>query len=318
MQVERTYSNYNTPFFTSYKSALSKKFENVISGQMVSKEDVVELTKSMDEFIKSNRNLSINLVGEGSHAMVFRLDDDYVVKVPVGRDIFGDFKLVTGIFSDLKSYYGEEIATFGKVKVLKNVSKSKEHNPVGLPYKSVFHLSSSEATKYYEDVCFPRIANLPQKSFDNLAQDCAILNEKKGYLFDYMNPNNFVLVDNEIRVVDSIVCSIGNDSNSITNLLRPFLWSEGVYKEASFSEKLLEPRREVFKKIVLAGMKHDLPVLGMGREYVFDEVTEWLCRANTPSQKISKRLEQIKNDYHNISERLEQTKIYLETIFDKS
>ena len=159
---------------------------------------------------------------------------------------------------------------------------------------------------------------LPQKAFDNLASDCAKLNKLQGYMFDFKNPNNFVIVGDEIRVVDSICPTLSYQNNSIANLMRVFIWAESVGCEAPFSQKLLEPRRELFKKIILAGMKNDLPVCSGGGEFVFEEVAELLCRSKVPASKIEATLNKIKMSCSDVSKRLEQTEKYLDTIFKEA
>lgn len=317
MQVNNcTYSSYNAPFFTSYQSTFSKKLDDVVRKKCTSEGDIVELTSCVEDFIKT-KTTSERLLGKGTLGKVFKIDSDYVLKLPVWEVGLGDFKLVSSKFSDLKTYYGDELVSFGQIKILKNVSSSGKHTPVGVPYSFIREHSGKECTALYEKECFPRLSFLPQEAFDSLASDCAKLNNMQGYMFDFKNPNNFVIVGDEIRVVDSICSTLSYQNNSITNIMRAFLWAEGVDREAVYSPQLLEPRREILKKIVLAGMKYDLPITSGGSEYVLEEVLEFLCRANVKADAFGQKLSILKTKYPNIEKRLKHTQAYLDTIFDK-
>lgn len=317
MQVNNcTYHSYNTPTFTSYKSALSKKLDDAVRGKLTTEGDIVELTSKIEDFIKTEAT-SDRLLGKGTLGKVFEIDSDYVLKLPVWEVGVGEFKVVASKFSDLKTYYGDELISFGQIKILRNVSSTGKHTPIGLPYSYIREHSSLECTSLYEKECLPRIVSLPQKTFDDLASDCSKLNQMQGYMFDYRNPNNFVIVGDEIRVVDSICRTLSYQNNSVSNLLRVFIWAEGAGREAVFSQSLLEPRRQLLKKIVLAGMKHDLPIVSGGTEYVVEEVLEMLCRSNVSVDKFEQNLSKIKANYPNVEERLKYTQDYLDTIFDK-
>ncbi|MBO5385934.1 hypothetical protein J6A64_06435 [bacterium] len=318
MQVNNcTYSKYNTPTFTSYCSAISRKLDDVVCGRATSQGDIVELTRKVEDFIKTQTTPD-RLLGKGTLGKVFKIDSDYVLKLPVWEVGLGEFKIVSSKFSDLKTYYGDEIISFGQIKILRNVSSTGEHTPIGLSYSFIREHSDKECSLLYEKECFPRLALLPQKSFDNLASDCAKLNEMQGYMFDFKNPNNFVIVGDEIRIVDTISPTLCYNNNSIANIMRAFIWAEGVGREAVFSKELLEPRRDLLKKIVLAGMKHDLPIVGGGSEFVLEEVLEMLCKSNVSVQKFEQKLTMIRKDCPNVNQRLEQTEAYLDTIFDKT
>lgn len=317
MQVNNcTYSSYNTPTFTSYKSVLSRKLEDVVRGSAVSESDIVELTSRVENFIKTKATPD-RMLGKGTLGKVFKIDSNYVLKLPVWDVGLGEFKAIPSKFSELKTYYGDEIASFGHIKILRSVSSNGKHTPIGVPYSYLRGHSSKECSMLYERECFPRIAALPQKAFDSIASDCAKLNEMQGYMFDFKNPNNFVIVGNEIRVVDTICSTLCYQNNSMSNLMRIFLWAEGVEQEAVFNQNLLAPRREVLKKIVLAGMKYDLPIVSGGNEYVLEEVLESLCRANVKAGKFVQDLSLIKLNCLEPDKRLKLTQTYLDKIFDK-
>lgn len=316
MQIDnRAYSSYNTPFFTSYKSAFTKKLDDMLACKNYTQEDIVEITDKANKIIENCIDEE-HFLGKGSLGSVYKIDSKYVIKLPFWTNKLGDFRILPNKFPSLETYYGGEVADFGLVKILRSVSPDGKHDTVGVPYSYAKTHNYREFSRYYEEVSFPRIMNIPQESFDKLASDCAKLNKMNGYTFDYINPNNFVLVGDEIRVVDSIISTLCFNNNSIANLMRPFIWAEGVGVEAAFSQTLLEPRRDIFKKIVLAGMRHDLPVVSGGSEYVLEEVFELLCRANTKTQKFTKQLEKIKQDFPDVKERLECTRQYLETIWE--
>ena len=54
MQIDnRAYSNYNTPFFTSCKSAFTKKLDDMLARQNYTQEDIVEITDKANKIIEN-------------------------------------------------------------------------------------------------------------------------------------------------------------------------------------------------------------------------------------------------------------------------
>jgi branched-chain amino acid transport system ATP-binding protein len=124
----------------------------------------------------------------------------------------------------LKCYYGDQIAIFGDYVILHNIGK---HTPVGIPLamSNSNTTLSTEITHYYEEKFLPMFASLPQKAFNNIAKDCNTLNRLEDsntglrYIFDYANPNNFVIKNNKILITDEIICQ-NKVGNSTADLLR--------------------------------------------------------------------------------------------------
>lgn len=304
-----TNKNNNQPAFRAYKSVFSKKLNELIVKPYFDDSDIIEISDKFKQVLKTRIN-NKHLLGEGTRGKIYKIDSEYVLKLPLEENQKYKFSLGKKIYTDLKTYFGETIASFGKIKIIRNVSKTGKQKPIGLPYTQKW-LTSTQKTNYYENICFPQLQKLPQKAFDELAKDCALLNSKHvGCKFDYANPNNFIIVGNKVKIVDSITDSFLQTPNDFVSLLKPFLWNMGCGEEAIFSPKLLKSRREVFSKILLASIKHNLPI-SHGEEYILEEVFEQLCKAKVSTTNFIKKINKIKSDYTKKSSQLTQVEKYL-------
>ncbi len=108
------------------------------------------------------------IVGQGFHGVVYKIDDRYVLKVSHKDKPYADMldKIKELKFSDLKTYYGEPVAKFYDVQILKNVSSKGLHIPAGIPQKDIGLKTEKECSEYYEKIYLPLFSSLPQKSFD--------------------------------------------------------------------------------------------------------------------------------------------------------
>lgn len=198
--------------FCAYKSQFSEHLEDRLASKPNFKEDAL-LT---DDFKKVfyNHYSKEYYIGSGSFNKVYKLDDFYVIRIPNNYDkkkIF--FKRPRSVYKNrlvpnLSCYYGNVIAKFGDIQILQNAFGDKSFVVGGvLPlddYKS--------RLEYFENVYLPSFAELPQTAYNNLAKDIKFLNEN-GYSYDMINPNNFIKVDDEIRVVDDLT----NSAKSISS-----------------------------------------------------------------------------------------------------
>lgn len=313
------YTQKTNPSFSGKVSVFSKKMDKILQSTNVSQSENLNLLsllkKNMVKQIKKKAFL-----GEGCKAIVLSLDSKYVLKLqknePINLEVMN---IPFDKFRDLnfKSYFGGVVAKFGNVSVLKNVSKSGKHLPAGVPASFAENNLQKACVDYYENIYLPRFASLPQKSFDDVAYDFKLLNKNSGdgYCFDVRNPNNFVLVGKKIKIVDCI-CKSFEEKMTTTDLLTPFLFFQDVSNECLFSTKALNNRRKLFKKIILAGIKNDLPLVNGGNSFVFEEVLESLCKAKVNSNCFIKDLNLLKSRASNKNELLGLTKQYLNSIFD--
>lgn len=322
---QNNYSQYKSQpkniKFRGYSSEFGKELQKVIQNGKATETQQVSLVEKLRQIL-SNLTPDKQL-GEGAHGIVYKIDDDFCLKVPRGNLPVIDklLELPTNIYKSLKNYYGNAVAKFNEVTIMRNISPNGEHIPVGIPEKVAIKNIHADNAAYYEMFALPRIAEMPQKSFDEVAKDCAELNKlgngKYTYKFDYKNPNNFVIVGDSIRTTDEIEKKFGNRPNSIADLLNVFINTTFLNCRANYSH-IGEPlRRNLMEKIILAGMKSDLPLTsGLGSdEIVWYTVADDLCKIKTPANKIMEKLTELKT-VENVEERIKLTKEYLSEIFN--
>lgn len=269
----------NTPVFTGYKSAFSRKFEQAINRPTLNQDDQKNLLAEFNKMY-AKRVKSENKIGSGFYGTVYKIDDSYVLKrgnERVEPDLKGIKILKNKKFSQLKHYFGEAIAkiinNYGEdMLILRNVYSKGKSIPVGIPDEFAKTHTKEECLKYYNEVYLPKFAKLPQKSFDGIAQDFAKLNKRcksrKSYFFDYINPNNFVLCGKTIRILDDInEENYVKTSNCVTDMLDVFINRMDMDSESVFDEKLIPLRRELIKKIILAGVRHKVPMCQSDADY---------------------------------------------------
>lgn len=262
------------PTFGGYLSKFSKRLDKVLTQKECSFNDSIFLQNSLEKIV-AKRLKNNDVLGEGSMARVLKIDSKYVVRLSRW-----DNPVVTGFdekyvdpYRDvkLKTYKGAYVAQFGDAQILENISPTGKQMPAGIPLQMTLHASKEDCKKYYEDVYLPTFAKLPQKVYDDVACDFEqlnMLNDGSWYIFDILNPNNFVLVGKKIKIVDKIA-KISEDSHrmegyddkyidkgmSTTDMMRVFLMNQDCLNECEFSQKSLPLRRELFKKLAIAGIK---------------------------------------------------------------
>ncbi len=210
------------------------------------------------------------LLGEGFHESVYRIDDNYAVKMHPKEyassiiDKNDSFHILKDEYSELKRYYGGVLARFGGFYVLRNLGK---HIPAGVPQS----IKESKSVDYYRKEYLPTFAQVPQESYNALLEDCAILNRRcdEGIdfycrVFDFVNSNNIVLKDNNLYWVDNISSS-ASEKNSTMNILNMML---NKYKLDGFSAifngygESLNYAKTIFDKVIIAGAAVKLPFRG--------------------------------------------------------
>ena len=309
------------PQFTGYKSVFSKKLDEVLlSGRQPDLNEKNFLIEKLQKFIREKLRPN-RKIGNGFHGSVYKIDDKYVLKVAKHDKPYADFidKITPRRFSALKTYYGEPVATFYDAQILRNVSSNGKHIQAGIPQKYSLMFSPDYCQKYYEEFYLPVFSKVPQKSFDAIAKDCNTLNKMGNddisYSFDYLNPNNFVLVGKTIRITDVINKETCENPNTMAQLLYVFLQKTDLDNAAHYN-KYLEPyRRILMEKIILAGMKHNLPVENSPyHKKVWQVVSNGLCKSKEQYTKLIENLKKLQ-EIPDTKLRLSRTKEYLENIY---
>lgn len=289
----------NSPAFGAYyKSSFSRHLEHTL----LSGEKPERLIQEFDQILRTKKNISSKM-GQGKYGEVFRIDDFYVFKTYFGQDPkIGELKIYKeNPFKNLKTYFGKVIAQIGNVEIIKNVTCDTKN------FLQMANVKKEGVQAFNQSL--KEFAALPQQAFDNLAHDFAKLNEiRKGnifYKFDTANPNNFIKVGKEIRIVDDIDWVPCEKPNTFYHLLRLFLQNNGD----------LQLKKEALKKCALACEKHQLP-LDTDYKYLKTYVEELFTNAGLKDnfEQYFQKIMQLRSSEPNKTARLEQVKQYLETL----
>lgn len=313
----------NHPYFGMRISKLGHQIDEVLSQKGKNSENVNKLRFMLEDYFLSAINDG-EPVGQGFFGRVFTIDDKYVFKCKNGQfpdAENGAFSIKTndaetqGFLTGLKTYFGGILMQFGDVKILRNVSSDGKHIPVGVPCKMLGKYSKNELEYYYNNIYLPTFANLPQRSFDRVAKDFAYLNKRSdayyGYQFDTNNSNNIVIVGTTtLRIVDDINNVCEPNPNRLCGLLDMFLKKANTGMLAPKSAENRALRFELFKKLILAGEKYELP-LTTGREYD-NNVWNMVCDFGQSGEEVLYNLNKIRTVTKSIRERLEHVNTFLD------
>lgn len=303
--------------FQGYKTVFSKTLDEVIFSKGYSLDAENKLVKLLNKFI--NKKLtSEKQLGKGYSNTVYKIDDKYVLRFPSYKKPEARYFMGGGEreFSDIKLYYGESVAEFNSgLQILKNIS-SKKQIPAGVPMRILEECSDDEIEEFCLEHYLKEYSKLPQKAFNGVAKACKQLN-KKGedggfYIFDFMNPNNFVLCGKTIKIVDDIRPGSYQNTNDIYHLLDAFINKYSLYTYAQYRENSAPLRKEIFKKLMLASERYELfdynPLLPI------DESLE-LSGIKEAPKVFSDALKMLKMNYgQNLKTHLKMVKEYLDTL----
>ncbi len=303
--------NNKIPSFCGYKSEFSKNLEKYISSGIRNEHKEQELADSFCKMLPE-KMAEENEKGKGVHGVVYGIDDDYVFKV--GRFEFpklDKLQLLTDNFvENLKTYYGNVIAKIGDVEIMKNAFKTKDALPAGVPRKI---MSDSEKKSYYANVYLNRFSKLPQEAYDKIAEDFKILNFA-GKEFDTINPNNFTADGNEIKIVDEIVDTGSYGGNNLAKMFRVFINSFDDEQAALYDVAAENGRKSLFKKLILAVEKSELPYAKGFSDRDELNLAMQLCGYHEQFSEIEKTLRNYRNTYFDMDERLQKVKEYLDEL----
>lgn len=313
--------------FTGYKSSFSKKLEKAIAAPRTTRQSASRLLYDFADMYEK-RVCMDNKIGSGFYGTVYKIDDSYVLKRGNEKLIpeFGGIEVVRKPqFPKLKHYFGEAVAKIYNnngedMSILKNVYSKGESIPVGIPDGFAKTHTKEECFEYYTKTYLPTFSQLPQRSFDGIAKDFALLNKmctsKKSYFFDFLNPNNFVLCGKTLRILDEINTDIVRTKNCVTDMLEVFINRMDLDNAAVFDEKLLPFRKELTKKLILAGARHEVPMCNNPADLsawskTFNDV---LGMEDLDVGQMVADIESIVGVYVKPKQRVEITKQYLEEI----
>lgn len=322
--MEINYS-YN-PAFTGYKSVFGKRFEKAIASSHLTRNETSKLLKDFTDIYSKKVN-SHSKIGSGFYGTVYKIDDYYVLKRGNEKlePEFKNIKLIKqGKFSHIKNYFGGAIAKiYNKIGedmyILRNVYSKGKSIPVGVPLEFAYSHTKEECLKYYAQNYMPKFAKLPQKTFDDVAKSFAQLNKmctkNKSYFFDFMNPNNFVLCGKTIRILDEINI-YRTTRNCVTDLLEVFVNRMYFDCDSVFDKNLIPLRKELTKKLILSGVKHNIPMC-----YKSPDLAAWdktfkdlLGMKNLNTKKMITDINNLIGSNKNSQKRTEKVKQYIEQV----
>lgn len=251
-------SNNNISFY-GYKTKFSKDLECFIAKKRPSESDSFELKNKMSELVEKRVNDKY-FVGEGKSNKVYRIDDYYIMRFNKYSKPYVSKPIKEKASEDigLKAYFGDVLVRFGNIKIIKNAMAGKKDTvEAGMP----FNLLKSNNMKLKNTAIkrsVSEFATLPQSAYDKVASDFNTLNKNsKGYhrKFDCYNPNNFIKVGKQIRIVDDIEDGLG--AHDTADMLNVFLRE---YDTKLTDKETINHRKQIFSKCILASVKNDLEI----------------------------------------------------------
>lgn len=306
-----------SPSFGNFQNKFIKELDEFIIKSTVDsacQKDKTAIKTLLDQFKAAFCEFTKpeNKLGSGEYGIVYKIDDKYALKIPKNEPVTLENCTLdeNPVVNNLKTYYGGIVARFGNTKILKNACQSPNPLQAGVKEGLTSHW---EGLSYYRDTYLKRFAQLPQTAFDKLAADFKTLGtENKS--FDTINPNNFLADGNEIKVIDDLQTPNTKFFNSLAGMMKVFLTSFDRNTPAEFDVMAIGNRRNIMKKIIIAGEKNELKY-GSSMEEV-QELNEALRLASidTPWSEIRHELYNIKRRYPNMNERLDKVKEYLDEL----
>lgn len=328
--MEINSKNYNiNPTFTAYKSTFSKKLESALDCKKISSDMEKKLLCDFADMYDKKINLNTK-IGSGFYGTVYKIDDSYVLKRGneyLEPELKGIKLFQKRKFIQLKHYFGEAVAKIFNnngedMLILKNVYSKGKSIPVGIPDEYTHTHTPEECVKYYNEVYLPKFAKLPQRSFDGIAKDFALLNKmctkRMSYFFDYLNPNNFVLTGKTLRILDDINEDNMITKNCVTDMFDVFLNRMDLEHNAEYNKDAVKLRKILIKKLILAGVKHNVPICQVSVdlpvwETTFNKLLGYQMTEADMKNSI-KKIDQLTEQNKNPKKRVELVKQYLEDV----
>ena len=211
-----------------------------------------------------------NLLGTGANSSVYSFNDVRldkwaikVDKIPFETHTKKLFEKTQDVFEGYNM--GQEIAKSGnRYRILKKI-EGNVHSIKDWSYKinGNIPISQTEALQFVSALY--EIANFPQSSFDDYAEQLKILGEK-GFKQDSINPNN-ILVDSKnqkLHIIDFFKADNEAHVNSridLINVLLDFSYFDKFYEklDSTGKKQLLDSAQTIIEKCTTASKKAGLP-----------------------------------------------------------
>ena len=264
-------TEYNPAYYLpSFKGSKEKAFNNLFSKGLEVDLSNEELNKLSDYIYEIKDNVTKDeskFMGSGSFGDVYRIDDDYVLKVEKYYYNPKDKKFKyeqDNPFNRIPYYYGGILAKCDNLSILKNADPKNEGILAGAP----IWFDKKDGCDYLTQKSLPAFAALPQEAYNNYAIVLKILNgmsfvsnyDKIRFSPDIFNSNNFIITGNKIKIVDEFFQLHKDAKNDLCTMCFPFVNDIMHIKDEKINAETIDNKREIFKKCVLAADEADLPM----------------------------------------------------------
>lgn len=198
-----------------------------------------------------------NFIGQGGNARVYRIDDDYVLRVPKSGFEPGQSNLLPDNFPE--DNFGQPISQVGNSFVLlrqPGVEAGASHLEIG---KNRGKFTKEELYNKYKNA-IKMAADMPQSAYDKLISDLIKINNM-GYLFDPSKSNN-LLIDNEtktFRMVDLNPKSPGQSyKNNPSEIVTVLIDNPTAGKYRDNPGELIPLYQEIIAKVTNAAANNNI------------------------------------------------------------
>lgn len=299
--------------FSGVQSEFSKELKDYALNNIkdATKEtNLIEMFKNLLSKVLNPENLK----GSGEFGAVYKIDDEFVLKKAHNAQMeVRSFSLNDNpILDKFKTFYGDYVAKFDDIKILKNATITSE--PVCAGVKEGLE-NNWQKMSYYRDVYLKKFAQLPQDAFDDVAADFKTASSMRKS-FDTINPNNFIADGDKIKIVDDMVDPNDKFFNSLAGMVKVFLTSFDRNTKAEYDVMAVGSRRNLLRKIILAGEKNELNFgFTMPEKQELNDALA-LCDIQVPWRDIQADLCNFRRRYPNIDERLKKVNEYIDELED--
>lgn len=311
----QTNSEKNNIAFCGVPTQFSKELKNYVSGLNTEKTVENNLIKMFKEMIPKIVKPE-NFQGAGEYGAVYKIDDEFVIKkLHKQKDDISGFELNENpLLKKFKTFYGEYVAKVNGVKILKNAATSGDTVNAGVK-DGLEHMW--EKMNYYRDIYLKRFTALPQEAFDDVASDFKTV-YSMNRSFDTINPNNFIADGKRIKILDDLVTPNDKFFNSLAGMVKVFITSLDRNTRADFDVLAVGSRRNLLRKIILAGEKNELNFGSSMAEKEELNHALALCDIQTPWRDVQADLCNLRRRYPNMGERLKKVDEYISELEDYS